>query len=123
MIRTVFVALLAGLFAVGIIATNGGGTNVAQRHSCGYHCNPDGSAATEAAPPAEPEIMLARVNQHSGGREGGAANKRVGHPGGPNHPNSVTVGNAAGLQLLAVDGFGRNRGTRPHHPRTSCRCN
>lgn len=22
-----------------------------------------------------------------------------------------------------TDGLGRNRGTRPHHPRASCRCN
>ena len=59
---------------------------VSKRRSCGYHCVPDGNAATPAAPPTEIKVQPVRTNVHSGGREGGAANKRHGG-GGRNHPN------------------------------------
>jgi len=59
----------------------------AMRHSCGYHCNPDGSGATPAAPPQrDPTVHSVRVNVHSGGRTGGFANPRVGCGGCSGHP-------------------------------------
>lgn len=189
--RKAVIAVMSAFILIGgpLLSTPDAQQTTAQRHSCGYHCNPDGSPATPAAPPVAQDSdgdgiidgsiqQVGRTNVHSGGRTGGFANKRVGCGGCKDHPASAIIsgnglwdvtpmgrtnqfsgGRAGGkaqprlgqpprsnfprypksigwvsyptsivsglwdIQPLAVDGFGRNRGTRPHHPRTSCRCN
>jgi len=94
----------AALVVCGLAATGFAvGTDadlVARRHSCGYHCNLDGSDATPAAPPTEEQAPpgtvtnirpAGRTNVHSGGRTGGAANKRVGCGGCKGHPASTEI--------------------------------
>lgn len=92
-------ALLGGLVTADITAQY---QVSAQRHSCGYHCNPDGSGVTPAAPPTTTAQIrpAGRTNVHSGGRTGGAANPRVGCGGCSGHPQSNMIGNAAGWQLI-----------------------
>jgi len=136
MIRTIAIAVASLTILGTAVAVDAGvTTSVAQRHSCGYHCTGDGSPATPAAPPIEQDAnadgiidgsieQVGRANIHSGGRTGGFANKRVGCGGCKGHPASnVIEGGLWGIQPMMTDGFGRNRGTRPHHPRAACRCN
>ena len=126
MIRTIAIAA-ASLTIIGTaVAIDSGMTSdVSMHRSWGYHVSPDGSGTyTPAAPPTTMQIQPVRTNVHSGGRLHGSANKRVGCGGCKGHPASNTiVGGLWGIQPLMTDGFRRNRGTRPHHPRATCRCN
>lgn len=80
--RTVLVGFLSALMVTcGLLVPQG--TPIAMRHSCGYHCTLDGSAATTAAPVVTAEIQLAgRANIHSDSRAAGKAMPRVGSPVG-----------------------------------------
>lgn len=80
-------ATMAALLTVAGVLTVGDTTMWGMRHSCGYHCNPDGSHATPASPPTTIQVQpVGRYNVHSGGRLHGSANKRVGCGGCNGHP-------------------------------------
>lgn len=123
--KTIAAAAVIGIGLFSAATTIDTETATAMHRSWGYHINPDGSY-TPAAPPATTiQVQPVRANVHSGGRTGGFPNKRVGCGGCKDHPanNHITVGGLNGVQPLMTDGFGRNRGTRLHHPRDTCRCN
>lgn len=111
--RKVFIGFIViAAVAAGFVVVPGGDIDqLARRRSCGYHCNPDGSPATPAAPPTRQDAdndgiidgsiqTVGRVNVHSGGRLHGSANKRVGCGGCSGNPASVTISGMWDVQLM-----------------------
>jgi len=101
MLTKISTALVVCAVGAGVVyAAPTESTDLARRHSCGYHCNPDGSDATPAAPPTEDQAPpgtvtdvqpAGRTNVHSGGRLHGSSNKRVGCGGCKGNPASIEI--------------------------------